>query len=177
MSAVVYATQSGDVLRVWVRSDGADVREVLRSTVTVELDPARLVGLVADLDTEFGWSNGATPPPVVPKRVRQLAAATAAKTTPTPKQRRRISRAAAAARRDTIVQRAAERGEIAGDELFDLYKAGTGTEGPYKDLRQLVDEGRLERSGIRRTHGGAGYRWRLPHRAGSATHTKTDPAR
>jgi hypothetical protein len=60
MSAVVFATQTGGLLRVYVRNgaaDGDELRQVSQTLVVHELDAHRLITLVSDLEAELGWTG------------------------------------------------------------------------------------------------------------------------
>lgn len=89
---MVFAVQVGDALRVYVRNGDAELRQVAQTLVVhADVDPTRLVTLVADLDSSLGWSGPAATagdrvlghPAVSPATARQI-------TQPTPKPARPV---------------------------------------------------------------------------------------
>lgn len=181
---VVFAVQAGDVLRVYVRNGDAELRQVAQSAVHTEVDPGRLVTLVADLDDQFGWTGPfatagaaafrrpAVAAPLPPgtdseRRAQQLA---------TDRERKRRARRAASRgghkgptpgsrkqgeeRRERLMALVRElhpKPVAAADFAPILLPGESNTGALHMSLTQLIDKGQLVRTGAT-----GQYRWKLP---------------
>lgn len=68
MSDVIVAVVDGLNVRSYFRGDNGAMSQVAQFVAAVEVDPARLAAVVADLGDTFGWSMGATIPRRAPDR-------------------------------------------------------------------------------------------------------------